>query len=108
MRIAAIRAKESTSAFDIDAELCFFGASGCESMRVRIDIRIDSKCAFAGGIAGTSNPRNILKLFFAFDIEEIDAGIESSADLIITLANARVHDRRWRRTCRTCSVEFAA
>ncbi len=93
MLVASVGSEECAGAFNIYAELCFLGASGGESMRVRINIRIDTERAFARGVAFLRNTRDVYKLLFALNVKEIDVRIKCGCNFIIALANAGVDDR---------------
>ena len=107
MWVASVGPEECPGAFDINAELCFFGTGGCKSMRVRINIGIDTECAFTGGIAFLGDARDVHKFIFALNVKEVDVRIKGSCNFIIALANAGIDDRGRRRTGRTRTEEFA-
>ena len=100
--------EERLGPFDIHAELGFLLTGAGELVRVRIDVGIDAKRpdGLLAHLAGDAV--DVLSLFFGFDVERGDAGLQGVADFLIRLADAGVDDLAGLAAGLQGAIEFAA
>ena len=112
VRIATEALEKTSRAFEVDTKLRLLFSGRGVSMRLRIDIRIDAQCDAHDHIFKACESSDVLKLLFAFAIEEADiVGAKPLTncvhDLLVGLADTCIDATRSFNSRSARAKEFA-